>query len=584
MKKNNASKGIIKRIIANREITKGKLLRSLLTGFAVPFLLLICASFSVYFANYEELGFSLADFAPLFLLASAVAFAGITLVLLLTKKWLHNLIFALCAGLVICAHIQTLITNFTFKGLPGDGNALPASSKWIIADLLLWFAIFGVVFWFCVISKKAKIGRNVSCFLLCLALVMQSVSLIPSAIGFLSERSNKDSLVYLTTENMFEVSDNKNVIVFILDRFDIRFYNRLEETYPEVLEELDGFTLYEDNISKYPRTFPSITYLLTGKDYDFTTQTHSEYMDSAFETSPFMSDLEENNYNINLYIPYYNAYSRTTNFNDAVTNAAKLENYTIASPLNFSKKILKLSSYFWLPDRFKSKTISSTSFYNNIVFRGNSPEYSLDISSDSEVYAEFSKTGLSVQNEKNNFTFLHLRGCHPPFSIDENGTYQSTGNITWLQQTRGCFKFITEYLSELKALGLYDDATIIITGDHGALRGTDADLYTDSILTTLLVKESDKSATPLKKSSSPVSQDNFIATIVKSAQIQTNNDYGKACDEVSENEIITRTHHFQSRTGNAADKEVNYTYTITGSAADFNNWEITNREEVVQRK
>ncbi len=574
MKKDKTCGNSIKRIIASREISKGKLLRSLLTGFAVPFLLFICASFNVYFSNHEELGFGFSDFAPIFLLLSAVAFTGVTLLLLLTKKWLHNFIFALFSGLVICAYAQTLLTTLTFKGLPGDGNVLRASKGQIIINLILWIVLFAAILWFCVISKKAKRGRKIMCFLMCLVVVMQSASLLPSAIGFVKNTDSNETQMYLTTENMFEVSEKKNVIVFILDRFDINYYNNLIKASPETADALDGFTLYNDNISKYPRTFPAITYLLTGEEFDFHTQNSTEYTNTAFERSAFMKDLEDNNYSINLYIPHYSAYSKNTKFSDAVANTSPVKEHKVISPLNFTKKMFMLASYFWLPDMLKSQTISSTSFNNSILFEGTPPKYSIDNSSDAEVFAQFNNTGLSVQSNKNSFMFLHLRGCHAPFTIDENGVFKGENAVNSLQQTKGCFKFITEYLNELKTLGLYDDATIIITGDHGAL-DSDLLLYSKPILTTLLVKESGKSGTPLAVNSAPVSQDNFLATIVKSAGIQTEYDYGRACNEISEDETVVRTHYFQLLKRGLTKEEKNFTYTITGPASDFSNWELS---------
>ncbi len=45
--------------------------------------------------------------------------------------------------------------------------------------------------------------------------------------------------------------------------------------------------------------------------------------------------------------------------------------------------------------------------------------------------------------------------------MDENGNYKS--NTTVEQATRGCFQLIRMYIDELKRLGVYDDATILIT-------------------------------------------------------------------------------------------------------------------------
>lgn len=558
-------------------ITKGKILTSLLAGFSIPFLVFISASFNVFFDNSVELGFGFGDFAPTFLMLFAVAFVVITLVLLLTKNRLHNLLFALSAALIFCYFVQTTITSMTFKGLPGDGNAPLPKQWWVIADLILWLVIFAVIIWFCVISSKATEAKKIVSILVCLVMVTQIIGLLISSVSFALVNSSDEepSQMYLTTENMFEVSENENVIVFIVDRFDRDFYTELKKSTPEILDEFDGFTCYDDNISKYPRTYPSITYLLTGMENDFS-RNSADYFEDAYRNSAFLKDLKNNNYKVNLFIPYYYTYTNADVLSDTASNISVKEGHSIRSTSKFTKDMMKLSSYFWLPDKFKSKTIYSNAFYELVEFEGAAPEYSMDKSSDSAIYAEFDKNGLSVQNAQNTFTFIHLTGCHAPFTTDENGIYRGDGAVTSLQQTQGVFRFLGKYLRNLKDLGLYEDATIIITGDHGTLT-SDSQEYSDPNLTALLVKESGKAGTPLKTSQAPVSQDNLLASVVKSAGIETETDYGRAFDEISEDETLTRIHYFQKKNGSGT-KDTNITYEITGSAKDFSNWKITDRK------
>ena len=128
----------------------------------------------------------------------------------------------------------------------------------------------------------------------------------------------------------------------------------------------------------------------------------------------------------------------------------------------------------------------------------------------------------------------------------------------------------------MKTLGIYENSTIIITGDHSSLI-SDTEEYTDENLTALLVKEKGDSGTPLKVSSAPVSQDNFLPAIIKSAGIATNHDYGVPYSDVPEDSKAPRYHYFQVQTG-IRKQDVNVTYEITGDGRDFSNWKITNRE------
>ncbi len=564
-------------------INKKKVLLSLLVSFAAPFALLICSGFNVFFANASEFNFVFGDFALLWTLGSLLVGLIFFTSLIFTKGTAYNCLFWLYSFIPILGFVQNMVTTLTFQGMPGDGNApVPTPTK-IIINFAVWVILATVIFWFSVYSKKAAQGRSIISFLLVLVMVMQLATTIPSAITYFSqyeedstEHNPAAGLTYLTTNNILEVSTKKNIIVIVLDRFDDYYFREFSRSKSPYIDQLDGFTYYADNISKYPRTFPAITSMLTGMENDFTSR--KGYFENAYTNSTFLKDIKANGYKINLYIPTYYSYDNAGVFTDFVSNTSAAEGYTIDNHLRLLGKMFELSSYFWAPEMLKSGTISSDSFNGVVSLDGDAAKYELTQSSDAELYDEFTETGLSTQSQEGTFTFMHLRGCHSPFTLDEDCNIKIGDNYNSLAQTTGVFKFLTEYLQELKDKDLYEDATIIITGDHGML-SSDREDYKDANLTALLVKESGKAGTPLATSHAQVSQDNLHATIVKSANIETNTDYGRAYSEIAPGEPIVRTHYFQTYTGNER-KDENITYTITGAGSDFNNWKITNREMI----
>ncbi len=563
-------------------INKKKVLLSLLVSFAAPFVLLLCSGFSVFFANAAEFNFGFMDFAPLWTLGSLLVGGIFFTSLIFTKGVVYNSLFSIYSFIAILGFVQNMVTTMTFQGMPGDGNASVPSPAKVILNFAVWVILATVIIWFSVLSKKAKQGRTVISFLLVLVMVMQLATTIPSAISYATREKEPEvpitdnSMVYLTTDDMFEVSTKDNIIVLVLDRFDDRYFQELKNSGSDYLNALDGFTYYADNISTYPRTYPAVTSMLTGAENDFSSR--SGYFTKAYGTSSFLKDIDENGYKINLYIPTYYTYDNAKVFSGRVSNISGAQGYSVDNHFALLGKMFELSSYFWAPEMLKSSTISSDAFNSVVSLNGDSPKYEMTQTSDAEFYDTFQKEGLSTQSKEGTFTFLHLRGCHSPFTLDENCNIKVGDNYHSLAQTTGMFKFISEYLQELKNKGLYDDATIIITGDHAAL-SSDKELYNDPNLTALLVKEKGQSGTPLKTSYAQVSQDNLHATIVKSAGIKTSTDYGRAYSEVPEGENVERTHYFQVYTGNAREDE-NITYTINGPGSDFNNWKITNREHI----
>lgn len=561
--------------------TKKRILTSVLTGFSVPFVLLICSSLGVFFSNSSELQFSLWDYLPLFILISVIAFAVITLALLFTRGALHNTIFTVLSALTVCAYIESIVTNLTFSGLPGDGSAVPRSQIWIILDFFVWVILISVAIWFCVLSDKSATGKTVLSFLLVLVLVMQIAGLIPSAVEFADKESEKNPVAkpatsYLTTKGMFELSKNDNIIVFVIDRFDSYYYKELINYDPDFFRDYEGFTYYSDNISLYPRTYPAVTSMLTGVENDYSS-TRQTYFNQAYTRGHLIPDLAENNYKINLFIPSYYAYENANVFGDYVSNISTSTETTISSYDTLTSKMFELSSYFWVPELLKSQSIASNSFSGIVEYGGSSPKYEMSNNSDPDIYSRFQSEGIKTQSSKNTFTFLHLRGCHYPFTMDENCNAVAENSVSSVQQTRGCFKLISEYIEQMKELGIYDNATIIITGDH-AMLDTDYDEYTNENLTALIIKRKGETG-EYKTSNVPVSQANFLASIVKSAGLDTENDYGRAYWEVPADETYTRTHYFQRYTGNER-KDENITYEITGNGNNFSNWRITDREVI----
>ncbi len=556
--------------------SKSQILRSLLTGFSVPFLLLICSALSVYFSNAEEFVFQVKDFLPAYIILSLAMFIAISAVLILTKGWLHNALFSLCAGGIICSYIQTFSTTLSFQGLPGDGTALPPSQTQKIINLIVWIVLPTTILILSFFFSKTKTFTNILCFLIILVTFMQVVSLVPTAIEA-SQKSKDSESYYLSEENLLELSSKDNIIVFVLDCFDRNFYLDLVENHPEITEEFKGFTYYDDNIASYPRTFPATVSMISGMNTDFSLS-RKDYFKEAYSTSPLLKDLKDNNYKINLYTPSFHGYDNADVFEGRVDNVCLSKGSRVTSEVGFLKRMLLLSSYFWLPDFMKSETISANSFNEVVTLDGEVPKYNITNDTDARIYEELLQKGLTTQSEENTFTFLHIRGCHSPYAMNENCKVQTPGSVTASQQTRGAFKLICEYLRQMRELGIYKNSTIIITGDHADLKFNSTE-YTEPMLTALLVKNKGEDSTPLKTSNAPVSQANLHASIAKGAQLDSSHNYGRAYDEIDEKETVTRVHYFQLHTGSER-KDKNITYNITGAGTDFANWEIISKEEI----
>lgn len=94
----------------------------------------------------------------------------------------------------------------------------------------------------------------------------------------------------------------------------------------------------------------------------------------------------------------------------------------------------------------------------------NKAAYSLN---DAVIYQRLMTQGLMATAEEPCFRFYHLGGVHSPYLLDRDLNYISDGSGTEEEQGLGTLHIISEYIKQLKSLGVYNQTTVIILADHG---------------------------------------------------------------------------------------------------------------------
>ena len=335
----------------------------------------------------------------------------------------------------------------------------------------------------------------------------------------------------LSTDGITELSANKNVIVFLVDRFDARYTELALKETPDVFNTLEGFTFFDDCTSLYGRTFPSIAYMLTGVENDFS-QNREDYFRYAYGNSEFLNVLKKNNYKIKIYTDDYYGYI------DASVMGRYASNICEAT--------------------YSEKEYSTDQKFAFDLVRGS--EFTFD-------------------SEKNNFSFIHIQGCHLPNTYDENfNVFSEDDSDRWneLVSINTSMQIINIYIQELKAAGLYESSTIVIAGDHDNARSDTEELWC-AHRTTMLVKPSGVSEGEIKTNSSYVSHKNLWATILDSEGLSYDYDFAPSAFKVETDENTFRKYTFQRMDSGFFE---NITYLIKGSAKNFDNWTVVNRENI----
>ena len=610
--------------------------RALLAGFTAGFMFCFFGVLDIFAGNRKELLFAFGDFGGYIALIAAAASVILAFIIFILPKKASDIVFSIVTWLCLMGYVQATFLNGG-GALNGDTSE-SADVAFAIIDGAVWL-ITGVLFVLgAIYMNKKSIIRTVFTVLLIMICVIQITGCVmeaedvftspfdyivtaseesadeTSAVAEATDTASSDhgtatlataiatslneseattssaetevtteetttastpvtdlSKTYLTFKGINEVSSGKNVIVFVLDRFDVYYYDSLIEDYPDFFDGLHGFTYFGDNMSLYSRTYPGITSMITGLENDFS-GTRPEYFEKAYKSSQFLKDLKANDFKVKIYTPGYYSYDNGAPLYGIADNISVATDYAVTNTAALVGNMLALSAYRYMPTALKSTVnISTASFTGLVEYNGDDPMYEIN---DAAVYGMLSD-GLEFDDSENSYILIHLGGCHDPYNMDAEGNPVQSSSV--MEQMRGCFKLIYNYIDELKRLGVYEDSTIIITGDHPRTI-SDSEVPTQTRLTSLFVKPSGKSDEPFELSYAGVSQANLIPTIVKSAGIETETDYGLSYFEITTENPVKRYHKFELYVKGKDDIIV--TFEVEGDGTDFNNWKIVSEEPI----
>ena len=338
-----------------------------------------------------------------------------------------------------------------------------------------------------------------------------------------TEKIVLDEEMVLTYENLHELSSGKNIVVFLVDRFDAKYYRKMEKKYPDFFQGLDGFTYYNDYTSLHCRTYPGVASILTNLEHDYTSKKANAF-DYFYSNGGTMRTLHDHGYTLNVYTETSYVYNDATLMSEYVSN----------------------TGYVSLSEEFLVGADATVDLLERIKSRD---FYTVD--------------------SKGQFTFIHLYGCH---NTDKN-SYEN------IEDT---FEIIYYYIEQMKTLGVYDDATIVITGDHAAALsdskyiGKASSSDDGTRVTAMLFKRSGDSGVALRRSEAQISQDELWATIFESEGMLSEKK-GDSFFDIPEGEDRERRYLFYMYK-NAKNNNLKYSqvieYKITGTANDPANWQM----------
>lgn len=530
---------------------KGKKTVPVLLFWAVSFLIFVPNQ--LYLQNISEFRVSFPNFLFTFLGWTVIYMLVATIgCLFFIPDQILNYFLGFIFAMTICGYLQDNFLNGTMSPLDG------MHQSWSVATQLINIGIWSILIAGCLFlvwkwkEKLVNVLRIVSIYLVLIHIV---------TLGFLiaSTDWNNNHIYALTTDKMLELDTNNNVVVFVLDWYDEQVLEEINKEEPEFLEPLQGFTWYQNQTSRYAFTDMSIPYLLSGVEWKEGT-TEEEYTKYADENGEFLQDIQKNGYDIGIYTESQlvkDSKHIVCNFTNRSRGNCKF--YTTL------KKLVKCARYQRMPFILKKDYWYTTADLSDIAADKNL--YGVDNLS---FYYRITPDKLETKKGDRNgaFRFYHISGVHD-LKITENRVEEKTNVFS---EGKGAMKIVYDYLEQMKKMGVYDTATIIITADHGQnylnrpeeLKQRNLQMTSNPIL---LVKKRAKSE-GFEISKAPVSHTDFFATVMKAIE-KDNLKYGLSYDEIPEDEKRVREMIFY-RTQDVPCTR----FKIDGMATEQNSWLI----------
>ena len=521
----------------------------------------ILGPLEIYFGNEKDFAFSYGDFFWLLLLIAIAVWAiGSLLVAALPEK-LCVITNAVILGIAIASYIQNMFMNVKLSEADGSPMNWNELKSFTIINLIVWIVMLALVICGSVFLKKywTKISMGAAAFFS----LIQVVAVVSLVLPAMTEHKESGNL-QMATDERFQVAKENNIIIFVLDTFGNMQYEEALKKYPEIAEDLSDFTFYNNADCHYYCTFPSMTHMLTGNEFDFNA-TSEGWMQTAWTSERavnFYQTLHDDEYTVNLYsaTPGY-VYGDLENLYGKIDNVRGVD--TIVKKGVLVKRICKMSIYKYVPYIVKPYFEVLSKEFDSVVEYAEGDSCTDD---NGEFYQLLLNNPLEISNDMKNAVFIqHIFGTHQPYTLNQNA--EIVEEAERIDTIKGLSVILNEYMQQLKDIGMYDDATIIITADHGAWYGGD----TQPIF---FIKQSGETHEALAVNEAPISLDDMQATILSLAG-EDYSAYGTSvfdwnADDVRERTVYMRGNDEQYPEVQGSSFNVYYQYTYVGKRNNLN--------------
>lgn len=522
------------------------------------FTVMIYLPLDSYMSAYSDFDFTagilLAALLPRFFYALCAA----VLIVFLKNSLLKRVVVFLSAA-ELCVYIQYMLMNKNLGMLDGSKNDWSGNEIFGVVNIAVWAAVFVLFFVLYFKSGTAKnaIVFGIPGFLGAIQLVSAVIMLAgaPHDIWRLSGE-------HLSGSKQFCAAPGKNTIVFVWDTFDNDYLRDIEKNAPGLLQRFNDFTVYTNTCSVYDCTNASMTQMFTGIGFD-NTLTADEFFDKAWNSpkaDEFYARLHKAGYSVNYYnMPIYDF----SQIRGKLDNVEKYDPEAMAAyGRAFSRK--SIAKYFYMVAAYRalpylSKRYIDINGFDMAGLRVNDTK--INVISSNAAFENALTLGIEPTWE-NALIMQHLEGMHGEDTPEH------------------CLEISLKYIDELKRLGLYENADIIFTADHGKHNYNDTRLCATPLF---MIKRAGESHDSPVFNGAPIYHTDIQATILDCAGCYSAKtdaaEFGTDIYAWGEGDKRERTWYDRGKSGKCPAIKVNdtimtginayFAYTYTGDTEDL---------------
>lgn len=268
------------------------------------------------------------------------------------------------------------------------------------------------------------------------------------------------------SDTVFDLSRTQNVIHLVLDAYQSDLFAEiLAEERPALDRSLSGAVFFANHSGAFPTTIVSIPAMLTGRVYR-NERSLQAYVHDTFQQGSLFKSLRAAKYRVDSVTEMSFDKESTTNYYRLPRPYVSYDDY-----IQFTTwQLADLSLFRHAPH------VLRPSIYNNQSWRlqtmlgpGNTSARRHHPVNGAVVLNEFAHK-LTPSTDEPVYKFIHVGIPHQPVAVNGNCEFIGVtrgGRAAYKEQARCGIRRAAQILDRLKEVGVYDNALVVISSDHG---------------------------------------------------------------------------------------------------------------------